>query len=347
MGEKQFSFFTMLALVLMLGYLGYRILLPFLAPLAWAIVFTIVFFPVYRFILKYVRWQSLAAAITVVLVCILILGPFSYFAYLLTVELSNVSAGSLNLKSIADLFNHPAIKPLTDRFVSFFGISQARLEESVLSSLAGLGKSLVEYAPGRLGDVAGAVFHFVIMAFSLFFFLRDGPYLLGKLTGYLPFRKSHNDRLTKQVKDVVISTIYGGIVVALALGLIGSITFALLGLHAPGLWGLAIALSSFIPFVGSAIVWIPATAWLLFSGSVAKGLVLLIVLASAAIVIDNVVRPVIVGGRLRMPLLVIFFGVLGGIELFGLIGLVIGPLVLAVFISIVDIFKDVEEGECE
>ena len=342
MGEKQFSFYTIMGLVILLGYLCYRILLPFLAPLSWAVVFCIVFFPVYQVILRFVRLRSLASTLTVILVCILILGPFSYFAYVLTVELANISTGPIEMKSVADLFNHPVVRQVTDRILSFSGVSQAEFQASVLSGLASFGKRVLEYVPGRLGDVMGVGFNFLLMIFSLFFFFQDGPYLLGRLSDYLPFSKPHRERLTKQVKDIVISTIYGGIVVGLALGCVGSLAFGLVGLHAPGIWGMAIAISSFVPIVGSAVVWIPAILWLLFHASFSKAIILFLVATFSTAVIDNIIRPVIIGNRLRMPLLAIFFGALGGVELFGLIGLVMGPLVLAVFISIIDIFRDAE-----
>ena len=268
--ENRFSLFVMLGLVLVLGYLSYLILRPFLAPIAWAAVFSVVFFPVYGFIVKYVKWRSLAAGITMVLVCVLILGPFSYFAYLLTVELSNVSPDAFDFRSIARLLNHPLITPITGRLLPFFNISQAQLQASAVKALTGIGKTLVEYLPGRLGDAAGAALHFVLMAFALFFFLRDGPQFLARISEYMPFSRAHRERLTRQVKDIVISTIYGGIIVALAQGLIGSLTFGLLGLHSPILWGLAISISSFLPFVGSAIIWVPAALWLLLNGSVAR-----------------------------------------------------------------------------
>ena len=340
--ENRFSFFVMLGLVLALGYLSYLILRPFLAPIAWAVVFSIVFFPVYSFVVKYARWRSLAAGVTVVLVCVLILGPFSYFAYLLTVELSNVSPDTFDFKSITGLLNHPLVAPITGKLLSFFHISHAQLQASAVKALSDTGETLVGYLPGRLGDAAGAALHFVLMAFALFFFLRDGPQFLALISRYMPFSQAHRERLTRQVKDIVISTIYGGIIVALVQGLIGSFTFGLLGIHSPILWGLAMSISSFIPFVGSAIVWVPTALWLLLQGSVGGGLVLLFVGIFAISAVDSGLRPLIIRGRVRMPLLVIFFSVFGGIQLFGLIGLVMGPLVLGVFISVVDIFKDVE-----
>lgn len=332
----------MMALVLVLGYLSYLILRPFLTPLGWAIVFSIVFFPIYKFIERYVKWKSLAAAITVVLVCILILGPFSYFAYLLTSELSNVTITPINLKGVGSVLNNPAIQPALKRILPFLDISQAQFQSSVVKSLSGLGSKLLQYLPGRLGDAAEAAVHFALMAFALFFFLRDGSQFLIKISEYAPFPRKHRDRLTRQVKDIVISTIYGGIVVAIIQGIVGGATFALLSIHSPILWGLAISISSFVPLVGSAIVWVPAVIVLLFKGFILDGLILAVVGVLGISMVDTVLRPIIIQGRLRMPLLVIFFSVLGGIELFGLIGLVMGPLVLAVFISVIDILRDVE-----
>jgi predicted PurR-regulated permease PerM len=342
MNEKRFYFFTILALVLVLGYLSYLILRPFLTPLGWAIVFSIVFFPVYSFILRYVKWKSLAAAITVILVCILILGPFSYCAYLLTSELNNVSIAPINLKGVGKMLNNPAIQPALKKILPFLDISQAQLTTSVVKSLSGLGAKLLEYLPGRLGDAMGAVVHFALMVFALFFFLRDGPQLLIKISEYAPFSRRHRERLTRQVKDIVISTIYGGIVIALIQGMIGAVTFTLLSVHSPILWGLAISISSFVPMVGSTIVWVPAVLLLLLKGFILDGVILAIVGILGISMVDNVLRPIIIQGRLRMPLLAIFFSVLGGIELFGLIGLVMGPLVLAIFVSVVDILRDVE-----
>ncbi len=342
MNDNKYYLFAMLALVLILGYLSYLILRPFLVPIGWAFVFSIVFYPIYRFVLRIVRWDSLAAAITAALVCVLILGPFSYFAYLLGSEISNVSLRPVDLKGMAKLLSHPSIAPAMKKVLSFLDLSQAQLQASVVRGLSEAGKKLLEYLPGRIGDVAGAAVHFALMAFALFFFLRDGFHFLARISDFMPFSKEHRERLTNQVKDIVISTIYGGIVVALIQGFIGALTFTFLSIHSPILWGLAMSICSFLPIVGSSIVWVPAVLFLLVKGTVLKALILAIVGIFGISMVDNVMRPLIMRGRLQMPLLAIFFSVLGGIEVFGLIGLVMGPLVLAVFISLVDILRDVD-----
>ncbi len=342
MSQRRFYVFTMLALVLILGYLSYLILKPFLTPLCWAIVFSIVFFPMYKFILRYLRWPTPAAGLAVVVICLLILGPFSYFAYLLSVEVSSISVGATGLEEIASLVEHPSIKPVKDRLLSFFNITQQELHDSAVSALSTFGKTLLAYLPGRIGDAAGAALSFVLMAFALFFFFRDGPHFLERARDYMPFSKEQKDRIAGQVKGIVISTIYGGLVVALVQGVIGSVTFALLSIHSPLLWGLAIFITSFLPILGSSIVWVPTVLFLLVKGYFAKALILTVVGVLGIGMVDNILRPVIMRGRVRMPLLVIFLSVLGGIQVFGLIGLVMGPLVLAVFVSVVDIFRDVE-----
>jgi predicted PurR-regulated permease PerM len=340
--DKRYYFFSLLALLLILGYLTYLILRPFLTPIGWAFVFSIVFFPMHRFLLRFLKWDSLAAAATAVMVCVLILGPFSYFTYLLTAELSNVSVQPVNIKGMTKILTHPAIAPALKKGLAFLDLSQSQLQASLVKAISNAGQKLLEYIPGGLGDVAGAAVHFALMAFALFFFLRDGPQFLARIGDFVPFSTKNKERLTVQVKDIVVSTIYGGIIVAIIQGLIGGLIFALLSIHSPVLWGIGISIASFLPIVGASIVWVPAVIFLLIKGALLKAVILGIVGAFGISMVDNIMRPVIMRGRLRMPLLAIFFSVLGGIEVFGLIGLVMGPLVLAVFVSVVDILRDVE-----
>jgi predicted PurR-regulated permease PerM len=342
MKERKFYYFAMLALVLLLGYLSYLILRPFLTSIGWAIVFAIVFFPVHNFIVRFVRWNTAAAAITTFFICILILGPFSYFAYLLTSELSSLSVPRTDLSHLSDVVNNPVVKPALQKILRFIGISQTQLQISIAKGLADFGKRFMEYIPLGIGNITSTMVNFGFMVFALFFFLKDGPGFVAKVGQYAPFSAEHKKRLAEQVKNIVISTIYGGIIVAMAQGTIGGIVFTLLALQSPILWGIAIFICSFIPLVGSAIVWVPAVFYLVLKGFFLKALILGIVGVFGIAMVDNVLRPIIIKGRVRMPLLAIFFSVLGGIQVFGLIGLIMGPLVLAVFISVLDIWKDVE-----
>lgn len=343
MVEKRFSSYALLAIALLLGYLTYMIFKSFLTPIAWAIVFSIVFYPVNRFVLRFIKVPGLAAAITVAVILAIILGPFSYLTYLLAHELSNVSFESASPQGIARMLDHPYVKPVVAKLLSLLDISRTQLRQSIVQNTTGIGQKLLAYLPGKLGDIAGATASFAFMALALFFLLKDGPRLLDKARGYMPFSNEQKERLTRQMQDIIISTIYGGVAVGVVQGIIGFFGFMVVGFESPILWGLCITVASFIPLVGSFIVWGPAVIYLFFTAHIKAGIILALIGVFGISMVDNVLRPIIIKGRVQLPFLFIFFSVLGGIEVFGMIGLVMGPLVFALFISVLDIFKSAEE----
>ena len=133
--------------------------------------------------------------------------------------------------------------------------------------------------------------------------------------------------------------------VSIIQGTMAGLTFFFLGISTPVVWGLATSIASFVPLLGAASIWVPATVYLFLSGAVLQGFILAIVGLLGISLVDNILKPIIIGGRTKMPILVIFFSVLGGIKLLGLIGLIIGPLVIALFISVIEIFRSVEGGQ--
>ncbi|HVN24401.1 MAG TPA: AI-2E family transporter [Syntrophorhabdales bacterium] len=338
MTENRFQLLTLSALVLLLGYVTYLIFRPFFVPIGWAIVFAIVLYPVHNFLVRYVRAGSLSAVLILILILVITLGPLSYVSYQLAVELQNIPFEHAT-EEITGLINHPRIKPLVERILSLFSITETEFRASVTANLTRLGKNLLGLAGGRIGDIITGAFDFVLMAFTLFFLLKDGPKFIEKIRDYMPFPEHEKKQLTKQIKDVVVSTIYGGVVVALAQGLIGVAAFAIVGIRAPVLWGMAMSITSFIPVVGCALVWVPAALYLVVEGLVTKAIILAAIGVFAISTVDNVLRPIIIRGRVSMPLVLVFFSVFGGIQVFGLLGLVLGPLVVAIFVSVVGIYR--------
>lgn len=159
----------------------------------------------------------------------------------------------------------------------------------------------------------------------------------------MPFSKNQKEKLIKQVKEIIISTIYGGVTVALVQGLIGGIAFSILGIPSSVFWGLCMFFSSFIPILGTFIIWGPGALYLFFNGFFLKGFILIFIGIFVISMVDNILRPLIVKGKTRLPTILIFFSILGGIKLFGFIGFIMGPLVLALFISVFEIFRYSEE----
>ncbi|WP_333652455.1 AI-2E family transporter [Dissulfurispira sp.] len=346
MAVNRFYFITLTFLVLVLGYLSYQILKPFLSPIAWAIVLSLVFYPIYAFLLRYIKWRTVASFITLGIILIIILGPFSYLSFLLAKELKHISdyVEGGRLETLQSALEHPGVKAMIDRIISLFNITEAELDKAVIDGISKFGKDLVGRITKGMGDVVTVALNFVFMAFAIFFLLKDGSEFLKRILDYMPFSEEQKDRLTMQIRDIIISTVYGGVVVAIIQGIIAGFAFYILGIPSPVVWGLATSIASFIPLIGAFAVWGPATVYLFLQGAVLKGVALAIVGVFGISLIDNVLKPIIIGGRTKMPILAIFFSVLGGIKLFGLIGLVMGPLVLAIFVSVVEIFRNVEGG---
>lgn len=349
MAANRFYSYAMTLLVGILGYLTFQILRPFMSPIAWAIVLSIVFYPVYALLLKYFRWKSIASLVTLCMVLLIIIGPFSYIFYLLLNEVKEVSghieAGTIE-STIQDTLKHPRIRTIVDGLTNILNVSEADLNRSVIDSVKGFGKDFIGRISGSVGDFMTVIFNFIIMSFTVFFILKDGPGFLEKIRGYMPFSEDHKDRLARQIRDIIISTIYGGVAVAIIQGIIGGVSFYFLGISSPVLWGFAISIASFIPLLGAFAVWGPLAAYLLFvKGAMMQGLVLVLIGTFGISLIDNILKPIIIGSRTKMPVLAIFFSVLGGIKFFGLIGLIMGPLVLALFVSVIEIFRNIEGGQ--
>lgn len=346
MSLNRFYFISLLGLVIILGYLCYQIFKPFFSPIAWAIVLAIVFYPLFGFINRYIKWKSVASLVALLLILLIIIGPFSYISFMIAMELKELPRylDEGGMEEIKRTIENPYIKAITEKIMKIFNLTEAEFEKSIVDSLSRFGKELIDNFTKGVGNIVSVSVNFVFMTFALFFILKDGVYFLKKLSDYLPFTEEQKDRLTSQTRDVIVSTIYGGVAVAIVQGSIGGITFFFLGISSPALWGLAISIVSFIPLIGAFGIWGPMTVYLFIRGDILQGIILALVGTFIISLIDNILKPIIIGGRTKMPVLLIFFSVLGGIQLFGLIGLIMGPLVVAIFISVIDIFRHVEEG---
>jgi predicted PurR-regulated permease PerM len=334
----------LLSILAVLGYLSYQIFLPFLTPITWAIVFCVVFYPVYAFSLRFIRLKAMASLATLTLILIVIIGPFSYISYALMSEVTDfVGRAEITTKNLATFLAHERVMNIIEKIEPYTGV-EGPSEEIIIENTKKLGKKVVEGLSLGFTNAVSVAGNFVVMAFTIFFLFKDGPGFLEKIRDYLPFSESHRNRLVSQIKDMIVSTIYGGVVVAIVQGILGGAAFAALGIRSPVFWGCSIALMSFVPMVGTAIIWVPASLILLFQGAYAKGIALVLIGGLVISMVDNILKPLIIGGRTKMPTIIIFFTVLGGIKVFGLLGLIMGPLVFALFLSVFQIFKAIEGG---
>jgi predicted PurR-regulated permease PerM len=182
--------------------------------------------------------------------------------------------------------------------------------------------------------VAG--FFFTLLA--LYYLFKDGSHLFARLKEIVPLPAKQRDLLIQRFKDMIYATIYGGLLIAMIQGLLGGLSFWVLGLPWPIFWGAAMALLSFIPIGGTALIWVPAAIILLIEGAVLKGLLLLSLGVFVISMVDNLLRPFFISTRTNIHPLLLFFAVLGGVQAFGLIGFVAGPLVATLFLTLIEIY---------
>ena len=178
------------------------------------------------------------------------------------------------------------------------------------------------------------------MLYLLFFFLRDGQRLHRQLRAAIPLRTQHERALLEKVTVVIPATVKGNMVVAILQGSLGGAIFWILGIQGPLLWGAFMALLALVPAVGAAVIWLPVAIYLLATGLIWKGIVLLVYGILVISLADNVVRPILVGKDTKMPDYVILVSTLGGLAVFGVNGFIVGPLVAALCIAVWDIFAE-------
>jgi predicted PurR-regulated permease PerM len=314
-------------IVVLLGYVFLRMLTPFLAPLGWAAVLAIFVYPWHERLVPQ-HGNARAAAFSTLVVTLLIVGPglviFTAFVQESSAALSAVDRDAVSgqLAWLEQAWNRirvviPGAQSLDLR----------SLIENVISRTGGFVAARVG---GLLADIAVLLFQLLITLIALFFFLRDADTIMRDVRGVLPFEDLRRERMIRQTRDLVYASIAAGSLIAALQGLAGGLVFAVLGLGAPVFWGVTMGLFALLPFVGTWVVWMPAAIWLMATDHMVKGIVLAVLGGGLVASIDNILRPLILSGRTQMNGLLMFLSLLGGVSLFGLLGIVLGPLVSAI-----------------
>ena len=325
--------------VLLLGWLFFRIIEPFLVEIAWASVLAICFEPAHAALARRFG-PSRAALLSTLIVTVLIVVPGILVASALVAE------GTHAVTDIQSAFEQGGMARARDAWqwaqarVPFLPPAEEVLAH-VTESMGSLAAKVATQAGGVLKNVASFFFSLVITLFVLFFFLRDGAAVRRVVDRTLPFPADQRRRLIEQTEELVSASVIATLVIAVIQGLVGGLAFAVLGLRSPVVWGVVMGVASFIPLIGTALVWLPAALWLLVSGSVVKGIVLLGVGALISNV-DNVVRPMLLSGKSEMNGLLVFISLMGGVTAFGFIGIVLGPLVAATVVALLESYTEPE-----
>jgi predicted PurR-regulated permease PerM len=329
------AFFVALLMAVTLAF--FWLIRGFIQPIFWAIALGIVVYPLHaRLAQRLAHRKSLAASISVVAVVIVVILPLIGLGAAVAQEGSalyeRLDTGDRGAAGIFARVQErmPQITALLDRV----GIDPARLEGQIQSAAVTASRYIAERALAiGQGTLRGTVFFF-LMLYLLFFFLRDGPRMLESLVRALPLGDHRERHLLRRFAEVSRATIKGTLVVGLVQGAIGGIAFAVLGISAPVLWGVVMALLSILPVVGTALVWLPAAIFLFVNGQILGGVALIFIGVFVIGLTDNLLRPILVGRDTRLPDYLILLATLGGLAGFGLAGVIIGPIIAAFFLSV-------------
>ncbi|MBP6404278.1 MAG: AI-2E family transporter [Ramlibacter sp.] len=319
------------------------IIWPFSGAVLWALFIAIVFMPLQRRLHN--RWRrqpNLAALVTLAVIVLIVIIPMALITASLAQEASGlyerIRSGELN---VALYFQRmvDALPAWLHQLLDRFGLGNlGALQQKLVTALAQSGQALTTQAFSIGQNTLEFVVSFFIMLYLLFFLLRDGPALAAQVGAAVPLNPVHRRRLFGKFVTVVRATVKGNILVAMIQGALGGIAFAVLGIPGALLWGTVMAFLSLLPAVGAALVWGPVAIYFLATGAWAQaaGLIAWGVLAIG--LVDNLLRPFLVGKDTKMPDYLVLLSTVGGMGIFGINGFVVGPVIAAMFIAAWDIF---------
>jgi predicted PurR-regulated permease PerM len=333
--------------VLLIAFLSYKIVQPFLAEIGWAVVLAICLAPVQARLARRVGATRGAALLTLLVLFVLVL-PATLAILMLVREGSEVVAyveGQLRDQGGPMGLFHVAWNWLQARLP--FLPTEEQIIERISSSIGGLARHVASHAGVVVKGAVSFAFGLALTLGILFFLLRDAPDTARAVGRLLPFGREQNERLLVLTRDIVSASVTSMLVVAVVQGAIGAVTFLLLGVPGAALWAGLMTVLSLLPAVGAALVWAPAAIWLAVSGSLVKGIVLALVGVLVLGNVDNVVRPLLLSGSARMSTLVLIISLLGGVSAFGFIGIVLGPVVTTVLTALVESYHLLPEEEPE
>lgn len=323
---------------------------PFFGPILWALVVTIAFAPVHdRLALHFPGQRNSIALLTMALIIAVVIIPTFIVGSMLVEEAlatyNSLQSQQINVGKIVATLEAALPESLRSQ-LERVGPAQIAEIQSRLSSILASGLQL--FAREALSIGQGA-FSFVlalgVMLYLTFFLLRDGRHLTRRIGEVVPLRSEQRSALFGKFTTVIRATVKGSIIVAIVQGILGGLLFAFLGVKAPLLWGVIMGLLALIPAVGTGLVWAPFGIYLMVAGDVWQGAVMLLFGFFVISMVDNVLRPILVGQDTRMPDYVVLISTLGGLSVMGINGLIVGPVIAAMFIAAWEIFGESRAAE--
>jgi len=342
--KRQVRWWVLLFVTVVCLYLCWLMIQPFVGVLAWATVLVIVFYPIHQRLVQRTKRPALSALISCLLVILTILIPVALVTVAVLNELSgaaqNVQAGMVYLLDP----NSPVSGRLLRWLGNYVDVEQIRSGQYLSEQLKGVSGQIAGRTLGIIGGVVGAIVQIFFVIFTMYYLFRDGDRIFVAVRDSLPLERKQAVSIMERARDVIGASVYGVLAIAVIQGTLGGLAFWALGVPSALVWGVVMTFLSMIPMLGSFLVWMPAAIYLAATGHYVKALLLVLWGTLVIGMIDNFLRPVLVGSRTKLHELLIFFAVLGGLQVFGVLGIVMGPVVLAITMTLIEIFRAVDKS---
>jgi predicted PurR-regulated permease PerM len=333
-------------------YLCWKMLQPFIEVVLWAVVLVIVFFPVHRRIQARVGSPSWSALLSCLLVIFVILVPLTLMASAVVNEISdfaqmhqpNPDGTGGAAGAAAGLLdpNSPYLGPVVRWVGQYYDISALTSQSFIAERLKGLSGAIATRGVGLVGGAVGFIVEVFFVIFTMYYLFRDGERLRAAAYDMVPLSDKKAREIFDRTGEVIGASVYGVLIIATIQGVLGGLAFWVLGLPSPLLWGVVMIFLSMIPMLGAFIVWVPAAIYLGLTGEWGKAIMLAVWGALVIGSVDNFLRPKLVGERTRLHELLVFFSVLGGLQVFGVLGIVLGPVIVAITIALLDVLRQAD-----
>lgn len=341
--DDRFSNVVFYGVVLCLAYLVFRVFEPFLEPLGWAAVFAVISYSLEQRLEQ--KWGGTRAALSVTAgVTVILIVPVLLLSTLFVRE--GISAAREVEAAIGE-GGYGWFGQAWGWIASHIAAGGIRLD---LPGLVRQGASRAgEYMAAELGAVIRNIvvflFKLFVALFALFYFLRDRDSILRRLQFFLPFEESVRNRMIAEARELIFASVTTSLVIATVQAVICGGAFAIVGITSAVFWGVLMGFLSLLPVVGAWPVWVPATIYLFSTGHAGRAILLIALCGALGATIDNILRPILLGGRASLNGLLVFISVLGGIAVFGVLGVVLGPIVVATAVGIVDVYCGVDSPQ--
>ena len=319
------------------------ILWPFYEALFWGVTLAILFSPLHRRLLNRMpRRRNLAALATLALCLVVVILPMIFLSISLIQEATHIyerlRTGQLDVGSYFQQIV-AALPSWVVGTLDRLGLTSVTALQQKLSTVAVQGSQFIATRAINIGqNTFQFLMGFGIMLYLLFFLLRDGSTLAKRIRNAIPLEENHKHHLSQKFTTVIRATVKGNIVVAATQGMLGGFIFWILGIQGPVLWGVLMAFLSLLPAIGAGLIWVPVAIYFFATGAIWQGVTLTVFAVGIIGLVDNILRPILVGKDTKMPDYVVLISTLGGMALFGLTGFVIGPAIAALFIATWDLF---------